>query len=85
MQTTKTLYGEPGSSIQNKTGSWRTERPVFLHKTCTDCFLCVLVCPDGVISGSNKIYDVDLDFCKGCGICAEECPVKDIVMEREVK
>jgi ferredoxin len=19
-------------------------------------------------------YEIDLDFCKGCGLCAEECP-----------
>ncbi|MCC7467668.1 MAG: 4Fe-4S binding protein, partial [Burkholderiaceae bacterium] len=28
---------------------------------------------------------VDLDFCKGCGICAHECPKKAISMEREEK
>jgi Pyruvate/2-oxoacid:ferredoxin oxidoreductase delta subunit len=26
-----------------------------------------------------------MDFCKGCGICAEECPVKDIEMVLEVR
>ena len=25
----------------------------------------------------------DLDFCKGCGICAEECPFKAIEMKEE--
>ncbi|MGB2990160.1 MAG: 4Fe-4S binding protein [Candidatus Zixiibacteriota bacterium] len=26
-----------------------------------------------------------MDFCKGCGICAEECPVDDIEMVLEVR
>jgi pyruvate ferredoxin oxidoreductase delta subunit len=25
----------------------------------------------------------NLDFCKGCGICAEECPFKAIEMKQE--
>jgi len=28
--------------------------------------------------------DFDLDYCKGCGMCAAECPVKDIDMVPEV-
>jgi pyruvate ferredoxin oxidoreductase delta subunit len=32
-----------------------------------------------------KRYGFDADYCKGCGICAEECPVHDIVMEDEVR
>jgi Pyruvate/2-oxoacid:ferredoxin oxidoreductase delta subunit len=43
------------------------------------------MCPDGVVFSVNKVYQVNLDYCKGCGICAEECPVKDIQMVREVK
>ena len=31
----------------------------------------------------NKDYDIDYDYCKGCGICEVECPVKAIKMERE--
>ena len=28
---------------------------------------------------------INLDFCKGCGICAEECPKKFIEMVKEGK
>ncbi|MEN6442107.1 MAG: 4Fe-4S binding protein, partial [Syntrophobacter sp.] len=27
--------------------------------------------------------EIDLDYCKGCGICAEECPAKAIHMVDE--
>jgi pyruvate ferredoxin oxidoreductase delta subunit len=26
---------------------------------------------------------IDLEYCKGCGICAEECPPKAIAMVEE--
>jgi pyruvate ferredoxin oxidoreductase delta subunit len=78
------IVSEPNSSLDNKTGTWRTERPVFKHDKCTGCKLCVLVCPDGVVHGEEKTFDADLTYCKGCGICAAECPVDDIEMILEV-
>lgn len=75
----------PGTSKVNKTGSWRTNMPVFKHDTCNDCRICVLVCPDACIFGQDFKYNADLDYCKGCGICAYECPVDDIDMVLEVK
>jgi pyruvate ferredoxin oxidoreductase delta subunit len=33
----------------------------------------------------DRRYEIDLDYCKGCGICAEECPVDAIEMIQEVK
>jgi pyruvate ferredoxin oxidoreductase delta subunit len=41
-----------------------------------------MYCPDRSI---NEELEVDLAYCKGCGICANECPKKAIVMEREEK
>ncbi len=79
------LAAEPGSSKVNKTGSWRTMVPIFKHETCTDCRICVVVCPDACVFGQDNKYHADLDFCKGCGICAYECPVDDIDMVLEVK
>jgi 2-oxoisovalerate ferredoxin oxidoreductase delta subunit len=26
---------------------------------------------------------IDYDYCKGCGVCAEECPSEAIDMEKE--
>jgi Pyruvate/2-oxoacid:ferredoxin oxidoreductase delta subunit len=29
-------------------------------------------------------YAIDYDYCKGCGLCAAECPCGAIVMEAEL-
>jgi pyruvate ferredoxin oxidoreductase delta subunit len=44
----------------------------------------VLYCPEGVVKvdKQNK-YVVDMDYCKGCGICAVICPVKALEMKPE--
>jgi pyruvate ferredoxin oxidoreductase delta subunit len=85
MKVTIGLYGEPGASHVNKTGSWRTSsKPIFLHDKCTGCRLCEMVCPDAAVFAlEKKKYATDLDYCKGCGICAVECPVGDIEMVLE--
>jgi pyruvate ferredoxin oxidoreductase delta subunit len=30
-------------------------------------------------------YQVDLDYCKGCGLCGRQCPTACITMEEEIK
>lgn len=79
------IMAKPGSSIANKTGSWRTgKRPNFLRESCTACDTCALICPEGCISGEGKnTYGPNLDYCKGCGLCAAVCPVQDIAMVEE--
>ena len=70
------LITEPGTSEKYMTGDWRTERPVWDAEKCTSCLLCWVYCPDSAIlvNEEGKMIGVDLDHCKGCGICAEECP-----------
>jgi pyruvate ferredoxin oxidoreductase delta subunit len=80
-QARSTLTYDPGWSRDNKTGSWRTERPVLDAGRCTDCGLCWLFCPDGCIE--RDTWAVDLDYCKGCGVCATECKRGAIRMARE--
>jgi Pyruvate/2-oxoacid:ferredoxin oxidoreductase delta subunit len=58
--------------------------------SCGNCFACdncFGVCPDNAVHkvrpGQPYGYEIDLDYCKGCGICAAECPCGAIVMEAE--
>jgi 2-oxoacid:acceptor oxidoreductase delta subunit (pyruvate/2-ketoisovalerate family) len=52
---------------------------------CFECDNCYGLCPDDVIVklGPGKRYDIDYDYCKGCGICAAECPCGAISMVPE--
>ena len=48
------------------------------------CFICWLYCPDCTISRTIPPA-IDYEYCKGCGICAEECPTKAITMVDEAE
>jgi pyruvate ferredoxin oxidoreductase delta subunit len=75
---------EAGNAKEYKTGSWRSYRPVRDAEKCTQCLICYMYCPDSSIPVENdEITQFDLDHCKGCGICAEECPVDAIDMAEE--
>jgi len=53
---------------------------------CFGCDNCFGMCPDNAVHklGAPGEYAFDYDFCKGCGICARECPCGaiDMVPER---
>ena len=55
--------------------------------TCFECDNCFGVCPDNAVIklGAGKRYAIDYDYCKGCGLCAEECPSGAIDMIKEVR
>jgi 2-oxoacid:acceptor oxidoreductase delta subunit (pyruvate/2-ketoisovalerate family) len=53
--------------------------------TCNACDTCWLYCPDVAISRHDHTYEVNYDYCKGCGVCAEECPREAISIEEELK
>ena len=62
---------------------WRTARPVVDHGQCVMCRQCYLVCPDGAIYLQEEQIAVDYDFCKGCGVCANECLKDALEMKPE--
>jgi 2-oxoacid:acceptor oxidoreductase delta subunit (pyruvate/2-ketoisovalerate family) len=52
---------------------------------CFECDNCYGMCPDNAVIklGPGKRFAIDLDYCKGCGICAAECPCGAITMVPE--
>ena len=80
---------EPGPGDGGNTGSWRVLRPVIDPEKCIPaksgkaaCFNCWLYCPEAVVTKTIG-PTIDYTYCKGCGICAEECPAGAITMVDE--
>ena len=65
-------------------GDWRAERPVVDRDKCVKCATCWLYCPVQCVVERPAWFDIDLAACKGCGICARECPQRAIQMIAEV-
>ena len=53
---------------------------------CFECDTCYGICPDNAVIklGPGKRFQFNYDYCKGCGICASECPCGAIAMIPEV-
>lgn len=49
---------------------------------CFECDNCFGVCPDNAVIklGPGNGFEINLDYCKGCGICVSECPSGSIIM-----
>jgi pyruvate ferredoxin oxidoreductase delta subunit len=79
------LILEAGNSVEYETGSWRSLRPILDMGKCTHCMFCWIFCPEGcILTREGKLTGIDLAYCKGCGICAVECPRKAIEMVDEI-
>ncbi len=52
---------------------------------CFECDNCYGVCPDNAVIklGPGKRFQFNYDYCKGCGLCAAECPCGAIQMVPE--
>ncbi len=80
------IIPKPGTAMEFKTGDWRIERPIWDESKCIHCLFCFIYCPDSsIIVEDGKMKGINLDYCKGCGICARECPKDAITMKREVE
>ena len=69
------IYGG-ATSVQVRTGLWRTIRPVIDYDRCRQChWVCSNYCPDNAITVRADGYpEIDLEHCKGCMICVAQCP-----------
>jgi Pyruvate/2-oxoacid:ferredoxin oxidoreductase delta subunit len=52
---------------------------------CTHCDNCVTYCPDLAVRRHGDGYQVLTDYCKGCGVCVEECPTGSMTMVEELR
>ncbi|MDT8437117.1 MAG: NAD(P)-binding protein [Gemmatimonadota bacterium] len=52
---------------------------------CNRCELCMIFCPDMAIHRreDGDGFEIDMRYCKGCGLCAAECPRGAMSMTRE--
>jgi phenylglyoxylate dehydrogenase delta subunit len=64
-------------------GDWRAERPVVDREKCVKCAACWIFCPVQCIEERPRWFDINYAACKGCGICAHECPQHAITMVQE--
>ncbi len=49
---------------------------------CNECDRCVTYCPEGLLKRVGSTFHFDYSFCKGCGVCAVECPRNVIFMSQ---
>ena len=75
---------KPSEGAAGKTGLWRVFKPIINKDKCTKCFMCWLVCPEEAIKeGRDGFPEIDYTYCKGCGVCSNNCPVGAISMVEE--
>jgi pyruvate ferredoxin oxidoreductase gamma subunit len=68
------------TSLESKTGLWRTLRPVIDDAQCKGCWwICSSLCPDGAIDVVEGRPAIDYDHCKGCIVCVAVCPTHAIL------
>ncbi len=77
------------TSVEVKTGLWRTLRPVIEYDRCNRCWwVCSTYCPDSAIKVTAEgVPEIDYDHCKGCMVCVAQCPPHAIIAisEREAQ
>ena len=51
---------------------------------CNDCDNCRIFCPEVAVTTTDMRRQINLDYCKGCGICVQECPRNAMALEEEI-
>ena len=81
----------PSTSVQ-AFGSWKRENqcavrgaPMLILGNCSECDNCYGVCADNAVIklGAGQRFRFNYDYCKGCGVCAQECPSGAVAMMPE--
>ncbi|WP_227765389.1 4Fe-4S binding protein [Zhaonella formicivorans] len=78
----------PSPKTENEgmiTGHWRVRRPIIDRDKCTECLTCWISCPDACIAQTDDGLVWNFKYCKGCGLCTENCPVGAITNVPELE
>ena len=75
-QKSKRIQPLQPAGLFSKRQAVRSASRCFKCGICTFCNKCYNYCPDLAIymDAKQKYREIDYDHCKGCGICASECP-----------
>jgi dissimilatory sulfite reductase (desulfoviridin) alpha/beta subunit len=57
--------------------------PGWDEAACSDCGLCVNICPTGAILKEGNRYNLGLDHCINCSICTSSCPTGAWTVEKK--
>ena len=79
------------STFDEVVGGLTTDNALFEARRCLscgncfECDNCYGVCPDNAVIklGPGKRFQFNYDYCKGCGLCEQECPCGAIKMVPE--
>jgi 2-oxoacid:acceptor oxidoreductase delta subunit (pyruvate/2-ketoisovalerate family) len=78
-----TTFDEVTGGLDESTALFEARRCMSCGN-CFGCDNCYGVCPDNaIVKLGDGRYEIDYDYCKGCGLCAVECPCGAIEMEPE--
>jgi 2-oxoacid:acceptor oxidoreductase delta subunit (pyruvate/2-ketoisovalerate family) len=80
----QTTFEEVVAGLDEKNALFEARRCLSCGN-CFECDNCYGVCPDNAVIklGPGKRFQFNYDYCKGCGICAAECPCGAIDMVPE--
>ncbi len=78
-------FAEVVGNLDEETAAYEARRCMSCGN-CFECDNCYGVCPDNSVIklGPGKGFEFKYDYCKGCGLCASECPSGAIKMIPEV-
>ncbi len=61
--------------------TWSSRKQLqYIQEKCINCYKCVQVCPNQVISITSSSIAIDYRQCVSCGICVEACCTKALSM-----